>query len=66
MIFLFAALALGLAVAAYNARDRGTRVFLVVCCVLNLAGIVKVVISDDPYAFKLHPAGGDIDPPYRR
>lgn len=66
MIFVFSVLAFGLAIAAYRAAERGMRVFLLVCCLLNVLGIAKAVVTDDPYAFKLRPNDGTVDPAYRR
>jgi hypothetical protein len=66
VIYVFAVLALGLAIAAYRATERSTRIFLIICCLLNVLGIVKAVVTEDPYAFKLRPNDGIDEPPYRR
>lgn len=54
MVFVFFVLAAGLAVATWNSTG-GMRIFLAICCALNLAGIAKAIYTDDPYAFKLRP-----------
>ena len=54
LIYTFGILAMGLAIAAWNSSG-GTRIFLAVCCVLNLVGIAKAIYTEDPYAFKLRP-----------
>lgn len=66
MAFVFAIFAIGLGIAAYKSKDRATRIFLAFWCVANLAGVVKAVVTDDPYAFKLRPNDGEIEPAYRR
>ena len=61
------ALATGLAIAAYNSRERGIRIFLLCCCLLNILAAAKMIYEDYPYAYKLAPSDGqDLEPPYRR
>lgn len=68
MVYVFLVLTVGLCVAAVRAETRGMRVWFAVWAVLNFAGAVKAVVTEDPYAFKLRPNTGpiDYDPPYRR
>lgn len=57
MIYVFAILALGLLVAAavnYR-RDKGVAIFFACCAALNMAGIVKVLATDDERAWHLEP-----------
>lgn len=65
MVFVFATLAVGLAIAGMKASG-GIRIFLFCCCLFNLAGVGKAVITSDPYAFKLRPNDGVIEPALRR
>lgn len=65
MVFVFTVLAIGLACAAFKASGM-TRAILIGCCLLNLAGVGKAVFTHDPYAFKLKPNDGIIEPALRR
>lgn len=66
MVFVFATFAVGLAYAAYCTREKGSKLFLIACCILNLACIIKAVSDNDPYAYKLKPNDGISEPNYRR
>ena len=66
MVYVFGFFAIGLAVAAYCSRERGTRIFFVCCCLLNLAGVAELLVTHDPYAFGLKPNNGVYEPNYRR
>jgi hypothetical protein len=66
MVFVFTIFAVGLAYAAYCERGKGARLFLLACCILNLACIFKAVSNNDPYAYKLKPNDGINEPSYRR
>ena len=66
MVYVLGVFALGLAIAAYKARDRSSRIFLALCCALNLAGAAKAIAEKDPFAFKLRPNDGKYEPAIRR
>lgn len=66
MFFAFAVLAVGLAVASFRAREKGTKLLLGVFCFLNAFCAIHVVWKEDPYAFKLKPNDGYSEPDYRR
>lgn len=66
MVYLFAILALGLAIACFKADGKGAKIFLGLCCALNAVCAVHAVLNNDPYAYKLRPNDGYIEPAYRR
>lgn len=59
-------LALGLAFAAYKSATSSVRWFLLVCCLLNAFTAALVIHQKDPYAFKLRPNDGTLEPSWRR
>jgi hypothetical protein len=59
-------LAAGLAIAAWRAEARGTKIWLVICCTLNLVAAVKMIANDFPYAYRLLPDTGRLEPAYHR
>ena len=66
MSFVFAVLAVGLAIAAARVSDKATRIFLVACCALNIAGAIATIAREDRHAFRLMPNDGRYEPSYRR
>ena len=65
MAILFGVLAVGLGFAAWRVADRNTRIFLIACGLLNAFGAIAMVVTHDPYAFRLHPNNGHEEPDYR-
>jgi len=55
MAFVFGALAIGLAIAAWRATIQLDRWFFGVCALLNVMGIVKLLVTEDPYAWRVRP-----------
>lgn len=55
MGFVFGFLSLLLAFIAYQARERGTRIFFACCSLLNAVGFIAVIAQHDPYAWRLQP-----------
>lgn len=67
MVYVFLVLACGLVVAAIKAEEKSSRYWFLVWAALNIAGAVKAVVTDDPWAFRLKPNNGVYDEPvYRR
>ena len=66
MIYVLLILAAGLALAAWFARDRSTRIFLLLCCALNVAAAMKMMHDGFPYAYRLMPNAEGIEPAYFR
>jgi hypothetical protein len=59
-------LALGLGFAAYKAETAVIKWFLITCCLLNALTAASVIYDKDPYAFKLRPNDGTLEPALRR
>lgn len=55
MVFVMLTLAIGLSLASYFSTDRGIKVFLGICAILNVLACAHAVYVDHPYAFKLMP-----------
>ena len=57
---------IGLAIAAYNSKPGGVRIFLLLFCLLNALGAASMIASNDRYAFRLKPNDGAAYDNYRR
>jgi hypothetical protein len=62
VVYVFGLLAIGLAFACLRADGKGARIFLGVFCALNAFCAVHAIFHNDPYAFKLRPNDGYIEP----
>jgi hypothetical protein len=65
MAFVFLTLAIGLAIAAWRAQEKITRLWCLGCCVLNAVAAIHIVASNHEYAWKLMPNDGSYEPAYR-
>jgi hypothetical protein len=55
MAFVYGVLATGLAIAAWRTNIRVDRWVFAAGALLNILGIVKLLVTGDPYTWKLRP-----------